>query len=259
MPSPPHARLLRLPSVHLGRPVHLWAHGWYGQPVLVLPSASGMAHEWQLGGAIAALQPWIDAGRLKLYCVESNVSRSWLSDAPAAVRLDRHMAYERFVLEELVPWIDADCRTPGIPLTACGVSFGGFLALDLALRHPERFPRVLTLSGRFRVWPFLEGLPAHRGADAWVHQPLAYVPGLRGAALERVRSRLSATLVVGRGAHEGRCLPETTDMARTLQSAGIDATLDVWGTDVSHEWVWWRRQLVHHLGHRQLGAARVAG
>ncbi len=242
-----HARLLRLPSAHLGRPVHLWAHGWYGTPVLVLPSASGMAHEWQLGGAIQALQPWIDQGRIKLYCVESNVSQSWLGTAPPAVKLARHAAYERFLGDELLPWIDRDCHTPNIPLVAVGLSFGGFLALNLALKNPARFPRVLTLSARFRVWPFLEGLPPGLGAQAWHNQPLAYVPGLSGAALARVR-QLRATLVVGQGAHEGRCLPETVEMAAVLRAQGIPTALDVWGHDVSHEWVWWRRQLVHHLG-----------
>lgn len=242
-----HARLLRLPSAHLGRPVHLWAHGWFGQPVLVLPSASGMAHEWQLGGAIAALQPWIDAGRIKLYCVESNVSRSWLSDAAPAEKLARHLRYERFLTDELLPWIDRDCQSPGIPLVACGVSFGAYLALTFALRHPARVPRVLALSGRYRVWPFLEGLPPALRAEAWTHQPLAFVPGLSGAPLAAAR-QVRATLVVGQGPHENRCIPETLDMAQVLDRAGIPVELDVWGHDVSHEWVWWRRQLVHHLG-----------
>ena len=242
-----HHRLTRLPSRHLGRPVHLWCHGWFGTPIVVLPSASGMAHEWQLGGAIDALAPWLEAGRFKLYCVESNVSRSWLSDRPASQKIERHNRYERFLLQELVPWIERDCQTPGIPMVACGVSFGGFLALNLALRHPERFSRVLTLSARFRVWPFLTGLPGAYSLDAYYHQPLAYVPQLSGVALERVARQLSGVLVVGRGPHEGRCLPETMAMGDALRERGLRFGLDIWGDQVSHEWVWWRRQLTHHL------------
>ena len=65
-----HAHLIRLNSRHLGRPMHVWRYGWWGTPVLVVPSASGMAHEWELGGAIEALRPWIDGGAIKLrsYC-----------------------------------------------------------------------------------------------------------------------------------------------------------------------------------------------
>ena len=242
-----HHRLTRIPSRHLGRSIHLWCHGWYGTPVLVMPSASGMAHEWQLGGAVEALRPWLDAGIFKLYCVETNVSESWLSEGSASEKLDRHQAYESFLLDELVPWIDGDCCTPGIPMVVCGVSFGGFLALNLALRHPERFSRVLTLSARYRVFPFLGAVEQQRSLDAYYQQPLAYVPNLTGPALRRVAEKVSGVLVVGRGPHEGRCLPETMAMAHALRSRGLRFGLDVWGDEVSHEWTWWRRQLVHHL------------
>ena len=98
-------------------------------------------------------------------------------------------------------------------------------------------------------------------SGAWFDQPLAYVPGLTGSDLHRVKSQTGVTLVVGQGPHEGRCLPETIKMARVLQSRGISARLDVWGHDVSHEWVWWRRQLVHHLPQlvRPGGMAQAVG
>jgi esterase/lipase superfamily enzyme len=239
-------RYLRLPSRTFGRPVHLWCHGFYGQPVLVFPSAAGMAHEWQIGGAIEALGPLLRAGRIKLYCVESNVSRSWLSDdASPAEKLALHHDYERFVLDELVPFIDDDCRTPGIPLISCGVSFGGFYALNFALKNPGVFRHALCLSGRYDVGAFL---PGERSPEAWYNQPLAYVPGLKGAALSKVREQTGFTLVVGQGPHEGRCVGETLNMAAAMRQVGLRVKLDVWGHDVSHEWVWWRRQLRHHLG-----------
>ena len=266
-------RLLRLNSRHLGRPVHLWCHGWWGTPVLVVPSASGMAHEWELGGAIEALKPWIDGGAIKLYCVETNVSMSLLGHGSLPVRYARHLRWRRFVDEELLAFIDADMQSRGTRMLVAGASFGALLALNLALQKPERFAHALCLSGRFELAPMLsddgDGSPrwpnhAYRDsvleevartmptrsaalAGAWFDQPLAYVPGLTGGALKRVRAQTGATLVVGQGPHEGRCLPETIKMARVLQARGIDARLDVWGHDVSHEWVWWRRQLVHHL------------
>jgi len=271
----PHSspRLVRLDSRHLGRPMHLWCHGWWGMPVLVVPSASGMAHEWEFGGAIEALRPWIDGGAIKLYCVETNVSWSFLGSGTLPVRYARHLRWRRFVDDELLPFIDADMQTPGARMVVAGASFGALLALNLALQNPDRFAHALCLSGRFELGPMLvdqgDGAPrwhsdAHRQsvlaevADtmpsrtaalqaAWFDQPMAYVPGLSGSLLQHIQARTGATLVVGRGAHEGRCLPETIEMARVLKRQGIAAHLDVWGEDVSHEWVWWRRQLVHHL------------
>ena len=281
-PVPP--RLVRIPSRHLGRPMHLWCHGGWGVPVLVVPSASGMAHEWELGGAIDALRPWIDGGAIKLYCVESNVSWSLLGDGPAGIRYARHLRWRRFVDQELLPFIDADMGSAHTRMVVAGASFGALLALNLALQSPERFMHALCLSGRFEVGGMLGDAgtarwhsEAHRAsvvaevaqtmprrkdvlAAAWFDQPLAYVPGLSGGVLQRIQAHSGATLVVGQGAHEGRCLPETIQMAGVLKRQGIDARLDVWGHDVSHEWVWWRRQLVHHLPRlarveRRLGAA----
>src|SRR5690606_6867751 len=107
--------------------------------VLVFPSASGLAHEWRAGGAIEALAPLIEAGRIKLYCPESNPSETWNSDDSGPPRVARIKAYERFIMDELVPWIRADCHAPAIRLRAVGVSLGALYAANAALKHPEVF------------------------------------------------------------------------------------------------------------------------
>ena len=150
-----HARLIRLNSRHLGRPMHVWRYGWWGTPVLVVPSASGMAHEWELGGAIEALRPWIDGGAIKLYCVETNVSWSLLGHGPLPVRHARHLRWRRFIEDELLAFIDADMQTPGARMLVAGASFGALLALNLALQKPERVAHALCLSGRFELSPML--------------------------------------------------------------------------------------------------------
>ena len=241
-------RYLRLPSAHLGRRVHMWTFGHWGAPVLVFPSAAGMAHEWRASGGVEALRPLIEAGRIKLYCPESNVSEAWTEgEAPPEVRIGRHEAYERFILQELVPWIRADCHSPHIQIGLTGASFGAFYAANFALKQPETFPWALCLSGRYHTAPFLEGVSDLR---SWYNQPLAYLPDLSGHELERVRRHAHLTLVVGQGNFEGRCIAETHALADALAAKGISHQRDVWGHDVSHEWVWWRRQLQWHLGRR---------
>lgn len=243
-----NARHQLLPSRPLGRNVHLWTYGWWGEPVLVFPSASGMAHEWQAGGAIDALRPLIEGGRVKLYCPESNVSEAWTEgEEPPQRRLARHHAYERFITEELVPFIQDDCRTPGLRVAAAGVSFGAFYAVNTTLKNPETFHWALGLSGRYHTRPFLEPLDT---LDAYYNQPLSYVPNLDGASLDRVRRNTALTLVVGRGPWEGRCVSETLHMAAALADRGIPHERDVWGHDAAHHWDWWKRQLVYHLGRR---------
>ena len=44
-----------LESRHMGRRIYLWQYGHFGAPVLVFPSAAGMAHEWESHGMVDAL------------------------------------------------------------------------------------------------------------------------------------------------------------------------------------------------------------
>lgn len=241
-------RLLRVPSRALGRPVWMWSFGWWGQPVLAMPTAAGMAHDWKHSGAVAALWPLIASGRIKLYCPETNVAECWThsTDHPA-IRLARHQAYEDFVLHELVPFIRDDCRVAELRMAIAGASVGGWYAVNFALKHPEVFSWALSLSGRFAMERLLGGWWSD---ELYFDLPLAYVPNLSGPELERVRRNTAVTLVVGQGAFEGACLPETLRMAEVLRARGIPVERDVWGHDVSHQWPWWSRQLKYHLGRR---------
>lgn len=231
----------RLPSAALGRPVHVWTHGVAGQPVIVFPSAAGMAHEWQHSGAVEALSDWIEAGRLQLICPESNVSEAWTGRGDPRWRLSRHRAYEQFVAEELLPWVAS--RSGPRRVVSAGCSFGGFYAANLALKNPERVKWALCLSGRYRTEAFLDGF---YDDSVYFADPLHYVPNLWGSELDRVK-QTALTLVVGRGDFEGRCIEETVDLARVLADRGIPHEADLWGHDVAHDWTWWKRQLRHHL------------
>ncbi len=239
-----HERYLRLPSRHMGRSVHLWTFGWWGTPVLVFPSASGLSHEWRAAGAVQALAPLIAAGRIKLYCPESNPSEGFNGEGHGRDRMSRVAAYERFILDELVPWIRADCQSPHIRLHAVGVSLGALYAANAALKHPETFQHALCLSGRYDAQAMFDG---YFDEDLYFNAPLAYVPNLHGRDLDRVRRHTALTLVIGLGPFEGACVSETARMATTLRARGVPHHLDVWGHDSAHHWDWWKKQLLLHM------------
>jgi esterase/lipase superfamily enzyme len=241
------ARHLLLPSPAMGRDVHLWTYGHFGAPVIVFPTAAGFAHEWQSQGMIESLAPLLGSGRIKLYCPESNVSEAWTrKENPPAWRIGQHALYERFVLETLVPFVRQDCGSTRIPIALAGASLGGMYAATFALKHPETFAYALCMSGRYEVRNFTSG---YDSPDVYYNNPLAFVPHLSGAALERVKSTHLA-LVCGRGKWEEGCIEETIALAAALREKDIPHERDLWGSDVSHEWPWWRRQAVFHLTRR---------
>ena len=241
-------RLERVHSPQLGRGVSLWSYGHWGPPLLVFPTAAGFAHEWEAQGMVEALAPLVDGGRLKLYCPESNVAEAWTRrENEPAWRIRRHDAYERFVVETLVPKIREDCQTPGIPIAVAGASLGAFYAANFALKHPETFRWALCLSGRYAMTHFTDGFS---DLEVYFNNPLAYVPGLGGEALERVRRNTRLVLVCGQGMWEEGCIEETRALAAALEAKGVPHELDLWGHDVAHDWSWWKRQAQLHLGRR---------
>lgn len=91
---------------------------------------------------------------------------------------DRAAAYEKFILGELLPFVER--RYPvesGPEATAiAGLSLGGLAAFDIAWRHPERFGAVGVLSGSF-WWRTDDGAPAARQASRIMHRRVRETPG----------------------------------------------------------------------------------
>jgi esterase/lipase superfamily enzyme len=238
------ARHRLLESPDLGRRVHLWTFGVMGQPVIVFPSNAGVAHEWDHGGMIDALGPLLAAGRIKIYCPETNVSKSFSGAGNVSHRMAHHRAYERFVLSTLVPFIREDCRMPRVRMVVTGCSVGALYSSIFTLKYPEIFKSALCLSGRYRTSWFFDG---QSNEDLYFNDPFAFLPNLRGNELQRVRHHAHLTVVVGRGAHEEGCIPETLEFGQLLEQKGIPHHLALWGTDSSHTYPWWQKQARHYL------------
>ncbi len=234
-----------IPSREMGRRVHLWRYGHFGLPLLVFPSAAGMAHEWEAHGMVEALGDFLEQGRLKLYCTESNVAEAWTRrDSDPAWRMQRHLTFEAYVARELVAFIREDCRSPDIPIAVSGTSLGALYSANFALKFPEIFRYALCMSGRYDTSWLTDG---YHSEATYLNNPMAYAPNLAGERLERVRRLVHLVLVCGRGKWEDGNLGDTEKFAGILAAKGISHRCDLWGHDVSHEWEWWRRQARHHL------------
>jgi esterase/lipase superfamily enzyme len=238
---------VRRDQLELG-PGTLIAYGHYGRPVLVFPSEQGRAWDFESNGMVGAVADLVDAGRVKLYCVDSGDGFSWSNASePIEERASRHDGYEHWILNTVVPWIADDCGG-GAEIATLGCSLGAYHAANIALRHADIFPLAVCLSGNYdptgwNAW----GDP---GDATYFHNPMAYVRNLHGEHLDWLRSQVSLLLVVGQGSWEvdpTGSLPSTRAFAELLSSKGIRHELDVWGYDIPHDWPSWRAQLRHHL------------
>jgi esterase/lipase superfamily enzyme len=239
---------LELPGEGLDRPGTVIRYGHFGRPVVVFPSEQGRAWDYENNGMVSAVAELINAGRAKLYCVDSFDHFSWSDRGlPLEERARRHRAYESWITDRVVPWIGED--SPGVTdLVATGASLGGYHALQFALTRADLFPVAICQSGNYdpSTW---HGW-GERGDAAYFTNPTDYVPHLHGGHLDWLRNRLHVVLTVGQGAwetHPTGSLPSARQMSGLLAAKGLSHELDLWGQDVAHDWPWWRRQIAHHL------------
>ena len=100
-------------SAALGAAGTVIRYGHWGRPVLVFPSERGRAWDFENNGMIGAVQDLIDAGRVKLYCVDSYDAASWSNhEIPLEERARRHGRYESWIVGDVVPWIYRRRRRP---------------------------------------------------------------------------------------------------------------------------------------------------
>lgn len=223
----------------LGRKMELLVFGDRGMPTIVFPTSMGRFYQWEDFGLVGHLQGRIDAGFLQLWCIDTVDEESFYNkEAPPEQRARRHLDYERYVVDEVVPAIAED--NPANLRCVIGASFGAFHAASMALRRPELARKVVCLSGAFDAARWLDG---SRDGDAYYVNPLAFVPGLDD---ERYLAPLRQTeLVIATGdedanAHESRAL------AAMLQQKGIPAALHMW-PGWAHDWPYWKEMLDVYL------------
>ncbi len=241
-----HSRHEKIYSPSIGREIELLTFGHYGQPVIAFPSGGGQFFDFESNGMVGVLSPWIESGKIKLYCPESLDRESWMNDgADPGWKAHRHNHYQDFIVNNLVPAIRHDCQSPEIKISLVGCSLGAYHAVNFALKHPSIFQYALCMSGRYDI----ESLAGKSGnEDLFFNNPLAYVYHLNGEQLEHVRQNTHIVLVCGQGAWEDNCLSDTQRLADLFVEKGISHERDIWGKDVEHHWHWWRKQIVHHFG-----------
>ena len=222
-------------------------YGHWGRPALAFPSEGGHATDFENNGMVDAVAGLIEAGRLKLYCVDSYDAASWSDqEIPLEERARRHGRYESWILGDVLPWIHRDCGGPAEVITL-GCSMGAYHAANFALKRADLFPLAMCLSGQYD--PSSWNGWGERGQETYFNSPLDYVANLDGDHLNWLRDHVSLLLVCGQGQWEDTtgALQSTKQFAALLAAKGIKHEADLWGYDVPHDWPSWRAQLAHHM------------
>ncbi len=231
-------------SQHLQQDMEFKVFGHAGKPVLVFPAMGGRFYEFEDFGMIDAARWFIDEGRYQFFTVDSIDWQSWANGSiHPAERARRHEDYDRYITQEVVPFIQARC--PVALLLATGVSMGGYHSANFFFRHPDIFDSLISLSGLFQLSMFIGD---YVDENVYRNTPLLYLPNLDDPwYLEKYRSS-RIIICSGQGEWEDAMLADIRQLHGILEAKQIPAWIDLWGYDVNHDWPWWRKQLPYFLG-----------
>ena len=142
-----HVEFLSHWSGHLNREMYVNRYGHAGIPVVVFASSGGSHNEYADFGMIEACSWFIETGKVQFFTLCSVDSESWLADwKHPHDRAEMHRAYERYVIEEAIPFIKH--KTGWFdPMMTTGCSMGAYHAVNFFLQHPDVFNKVIALSG----------------------------------------------------------------------------------------------------------------
>ena len=214
-------------------------YGTFGPPLLMFPTAAADCEEYERFGLLGYIQHHIDAGKVKLFSIDSINRHSWMNDkVHPAERARRQVLYDAYVYQEVAPFIWEHCKTPGIGIGTTGASFGAFHAMNTLLKHPDRFKFTLAMSGAYDVRSFADG---YYDDNVYFNNPVDYMPRMEDAdILDQLRT-CNINIMTGQGAYEA---PEQSRrMSQILWDKGITNNLDMWGYEWKHDWPTWKVML----------------
>jgi len=231
-------------SDSLSREMELRVYGSGGQPLLVFPSQNGKVGDFEGFGMVDACGEFLGARRVTLVAVDGNDWNSWTNhEVSPAERARRHLDYDRYVVEEVFPFVVRHTGRKTAWTTGC--SMGAFHAANLFFRRPDLFDGVIGLSGLYQTRGFVGDFCDE---NVYFNTPLYYLPGLVDPWYLRRYRESQIVFASGQGAWEEDGLRDMRALQEILSAKGIPAWFDYWGPDVNHDWPWWRRMLPYFLG-----------
>jgi esterase/lipase superfamily enzyme len=232
------------PALQKEMPVAVY--GNYGFALLMIPTAAADYLEYERFELINAIAPFIEAGKVKVYSINSINNESWLNDQmdPRHKSL-RHQQFNDYVFNEVVPFIRNNSSWE-TPIITSGASFGALHSANLFFKRPDLIQGCIAMSGVYDLTEYTKG---YFDEDVYFNSPCHYLPNLSDhEILEQIRRSGHIHLLTGSGDHED---PDASRrLAGILYNKGIFYELDVWGQDIRHDWPSWRAMLPHYLGTR---------
>ena len=229
-------------SPNLNKDMPTVAYGHYGFALLMFPTAAADFLEYERFQMIHTLAPQIEAGKCKVYSINSINSESWLNNhMHPRDKAIRHQQYNEYIMREVVPFIFTDCQGP-VPIVTTGASLGALHCANIFFRRPDVFAGTIAMSGTYDLKYYSKG---YYDENCYFNSPVDYLPRWNDEyMLNHMRSR-SIIIASGQGDYEAP--HASVQLSEILHAKQVSHWLDLWGHDMRHDWPTWREMLPYFI------------
>ncbi|QLH40094.1 MAG: esterase family protein [Defluviicoccus sp.] len=226
----------------LQRDMELLVFGHAGARVLAFPTRCGRFYDYENMGLVGALADHLEQGWIQLICVDSIDQESFYCNwCNPRDRILRHTKYETYIMNDVLPLSQAINDNPF--LTALGCSFGAYHAANIAFRNPQRFNRVVAMSGRYDLTSAPDGFrdlfDGYYDNDVYFNMPNHYIANMGDNGVLSDIRRLDIKLIVG---EYDPFLDDNRRLSEHLWSKGIWHQFKVWNGR-AHGYRRWREMV----------------
>lgn len=233
-------------SPSLNKQMEIAIYGHYGFALLLIPTAAADYLEYERFLLLDVIEPYIKAGKVKVFSINSINSESWLnSKMHPRHKSIRHQQFNQYVAREVVPYIRHN-TSDNTGIITCGASLGALHAANMYFRRPDLFAGTIAMSGVYDLTSYTDG---YWDEDVYFNSPMHYLEQLNDDHyLPKLQQSKHVHILTGSGDYEN---PDASRaFSAMLNYKGIPNELDVWGPDMTHDWPTWRKMLPYLLSTR---------
>ena len=235
-------------SPNLQKEMELKIYGNYGKPFIIFPCSRGRYFDFEGMGMVEQIGHFIDSGKIKLYTIDCVDDESWYNlSIPVGDRNARHEQYDKYIADEVVPFIRNHCNTPNERPMASGASMGAYHALNFFLKHPDICGGTIAMSGLYKLDRDEFNISHDELQYAYFNSPIHYLANVNDSTILNLYRKSNIIVCAGQGSWEEEAIADTRDIENLFKAKNVSAWIDYWGKDVNHDWPWWFKQMNYFL------------
>ncbi len=230
-------------SPALNKKMEVAVYGHFGFALLMLPTAAADYLEYERFLLIDYLSKHINAGKIKVFSVNSINAESWLNrKMNPRHKSIRHQQFNDYIYNEVVPFIKNN-SSENTPIITSGASLGALHAANLYFKRPDLINGTIAMSGVYDLTSYTDG---YFDDDVYFNSPCHYLPNLNDDYyLPKLQAAKHIHILSGSGNYES---PDASRrLSGILSSKGIPHEIDIWGFDMPHDWPTWRAMLPYYI------------